>query len=69
MRGKRERYIASAMVNVKNPCLITHNLPKNVPQKNGMSHTPMIGEARLINQLGRNGMICRNMMYHNMSSW
>ena len=69
-RGKREVCSKlSAMVNVKSPCLITHSLPKNVPQKNGMSRTPMIGEARLINQFGRNGVIYRNMMYHSMLSW
>lgn len=46
-----------------------NGLPKNVPQKNGVSRTPIIGEARLINQLGRKGVILRNMIYHTMSPW
>ena len=44
-------------------------LPRNVPKKNGNNRTPMIGEAKLINQFGRNGVIRKNIMYHNMSSW
>ncbi len=37
-------------------------LPINVPTKNTPSGTPMIGEVMLMNQLGRNGVIRRNMM-------
>ena len=41
--------------------------PRNVPQKKGDILTPTMGEARLMNQLGRNGVIRRKMMYHIMS--
>ncbi len=43
--------------------------PRKVPQKKGAIRTPTIGEARLMNQLGRNGMILRNIMYLSMSLW
>ena len=36
--------------------------PRNVPIQNGVNFTPITGETRLINQLGRNGVIRRNMM-------
>jgi hypothetical protein len=36
--------------------------PKNVPKKKGNSGTFIIGDVMLMNQLGRNGVIRRNMM-------
>ncbi len=45
----------------------TMDVPKNVPQKNGVILTPTRGEARLMNQFGRNGVILKNNMYQNMS--
>ena len=47
----------------------THMIPKNVPKKNGSSFTPMTGEARLMNQFGRKGVILRKMLYQSMLSW
>ena len=78
--GERERknenmwsmlsYINQYEISIKTTSTsLTTELPKNVPKKNGISRTPMIGEARLINQFGRKGVILRNMMYHSMSSW
>lgn len=37
-------------------------LPINVPTKNGNILTPMMGEAMLMNQFGRNGVILRNII-------
>ena len=37
-------------------------LPINVPKKKGRRGTLITGDAILINQLGRNGVIRRNMM-------
>lgn len=34
--------------------------PRNVPIANGASGTPITGLARLMNQLGSNGVILRN---------
>lgn len=45
----------------------THS-PRKVPQKNGETLTPTMGEAMLMNQFGRNGVILRNMIYHSWSS-
>jgi hypothetical protein len=42
---------------LKNPCL-----PTNVPTKNGKRGTSITGEATLINQLGRNGVIRRKII-------
>ena len=42
--------------------VLFYHLPKNVPKKNGMSGTLITGEAMLINQFGRNGVILRNIM-------
>jgi hypothetical protein len=36
--------------------------PINVPTKNGVNGTPMTGDAMLMNQLGRNGVILRKTM-------
>lgn len=36
--------------------------PKNVPKKNGMSGTFITGDVILMNQLGKNGVILRNMI-------
>lgn len=36
--------------------------PKNVPIKNGTSGTFMTGDVMFINQLGKNGVILKNMM-------
>ena len=44
-------------------------IPMKVPAKKGSSLTPITGEARLMNQFGRNGVILRNMMYQSMLSW
>ena len=41
--------------------------PKKVPQKNGDRRTPTIGEDILVNQLGSNGVILKNKMYHSIS--
>ena len=41
--------------------------PSSVPQKKGDIRTPTIGEARLVNQFGNNGVILRNITYHSMS--
>lgn len=38
------------------------NLPKNVPMKKGVKGTLMTGDTMLMNQLGRNGVILRNMI-------
>lgn len=48
------------------PALIKPNdggaTPTNVPMKNGKSGTPITGEVMLINQLGRNGVIRKNII-------
>lgn len=36
--------------------------PINVPRKNGIKGTPMMGEVMLMNQLGNIGVIRRNIM-------
>ena len=38
------------------------HLPTNVPTKNGKRGTSITGDEILINQLGRNGVIRRNIM-------
>jgi hypothetical protein len=42
--------------------------PNNVPQKKGLSGTPTIGEATLMNVFGSNGVMRRKTMYLN-SDW
>lgn len=50
-------------VKMKFPSLIKlKNLPTNVPTKNGKSGTPMTGEEILMNQLGKNGVMRKNMI-------
>jgi hypothetical protein len=48
------------------PALMNKNdggaTPTNVPIKKGVNETPNSGEAMLINQLGRNGVILKNMI-------
>lgn len=41
-------------------CSVSVYLPKNVPKANGYSGTPMTGATKLINQLGKNGVIRKN---------
>lgn len=36
--------------------------PRKVPMKKGISGTPITGDVMLMNQLGRNGVIRKNMM-------
>jgi len=36
--------------------------PKNVPKKNGMNGTSITGEAMLINQFGKNGVMRKKIM-------
>lgn len=38
--------------------------PANVPRKNGFSGTSSIGEQRLINQLGKIGVMRRKIINH-----
>ena len=38
------------------------NLPTNVPTKKGNNGTPMTGDVILMNQLGRNGVMRKNMI-------
>ena len=38
------------------------DLPTKVPAKNGHTGTPIMGEAMLMNQFGRNGVIRKNIM-------
>lgn len=48
------------------PALIKPNdggaTPTNVPTKKGRSGTPMTGDEILMNQLGKNGVMRKNMM-------
>ena len=38
------------------------NLPTNVPTKKGKSGTPMTGDVILMNQLGKNGVMRKNII-------
>ena len=38
------------------------NSPTKVPTKNGKSGTPITGEVMLMNQLGRNGVMRKNII-------
>ena len=39
-----------------------NDLPTKVPTKNGKSGTPITGEEMLMNQLGRKGVMRKNIM-------
>ena len=52
----------SILLSTSSSRVLEANLPRKVPKKNGLSGTLMTGETRLMNQLGRNGVIRRNMM-------
>lgn len=41
---------------------VLNNLPKNVPAQNGTKGTSTNGAHTLINQLGRNGVIRKNII-------
>ena len=50
------------LINLCDRTVLFYHLPKNVPKKNGTRGTFITGEAMLINQFGRNGVILRNIM-------
>lgn len=62
VKKKLKSRIGSEMITYRVFKESSRNLPTNVPTKKGRIGTPMTGDEILMNQLGKNGVMRKNMM-------